>query len=248
MKNIQSLKLLILLTFIILFFFSCSTNEEKENFYNTTISGKVIRELTNEGIGGSKVYLKIVKTYDSGYRYTKVIDSKIVNTNPDGSFSVNMVNSENTHVTVFKYHDDTYSQYGLSEEFPTNQFNPAVEIVIKIQKLIKFRINIKNNNPFDSSDYIYFSFLYHRGSAIRTEILNFGNPNIIYPAEVGFGPRIETAWNGMTVNSAVFFSVSEDSEYYKLYWEKRKNGIFEKGVTNDIPHDITVLNEYNFNY
>ena len=67
----------ILFLFSILFFFSCSTNEEIESFHTTSVSRKVVRELTNEGIAGSKIYLKIVKTYGTGYfSYKKIIDSK----------------------------------------------------------------------------------------------------------------------------------------------------------------------------
>lgn len=239
----------ILFLFSILFFFSCSTNEEIESFYTTSVSGKVVRELTNEGIAGSKIYLKIVKTYGTGYfSYKKIIDSKEVFTNSEGFFEIKMKNSDNTHLTVFKYIDDNYSQFGLSEDFPSNQFNPSEEITIKLYKLIKFRINVKNITPLNSEDYIYVSFAHHGGQAIRTEILNFGIPNTVYPAEGGFGPRIESAWQGMNVNSSIFYSVSENSQYYKLYWEKRKNGIFEKEVTDGIPHNINILNEYDFNY
>ena len=52
----------------------------------------------------------------------------------------------------------------------------------------------------------------------------------------------------MNVNSVIFYSVSEDSQIFKLYWEKKKNGIVEKGVTNEIQNNINIVNEYDFNY
>ena len=251
MKN---LKILFLLLFSVLFQIGCSTNEETENFHTNKARGKVVRELTNENLAGKTIFLKSVKVYGTGHSsYSKIIDSKEVTTNAEGTFELDMKNSDNTYLTVYKYSDDNYSGFGASEAFPGNEFSPNDEVLIKIQKFIKFRINLKNTTPVNDDDYVNVNFIYSTGQTIRTQILNFGIPNIIYPAEnlAGggqIGPRVESAWQGMNVNSAIFYSVSEDSQIFKLYWEKKKNGIVEKGVTNEIQNNINIVNEYDFNY
>jgi hypothetical protein len=249
MKNlIKNLKYIFVL-FSFIFLISCTKNEVEENFYTTKINGKVIRELTNERISGCKIYLEIVKTYGTGYgSYKKRVDVQNVLTDQNGNFTVNMKNSNNTYLIIRKEIDNIYGAYDGGENFVTEQNNLSIDLTVKIQKFINFRINVKNVTPVNDDDYIDVSFAYHRGQAIRKEILNFGIPNIIYPAEGGFGPRVETAWKGINVNSAILYSVTEDSQYYKLYWQKRKNGISTTGVTNDIPYDINTLNEYNYNY
>ena len=250
MKNqAKNLKCIVILIFVMLFSNSCTKSEVSESFYKTKINGKVIREVTNQPVSGITLYLEIVKIYGSGYgSYKETIDVRNVTTDQNGNFEVSLRNSTNTYLVIRKEFDNIYGAYSGGQNFAADQNYSNIDLTIKLQKFINFKINVKNTAPSNNEDYIDVSFAYHRGQAIRKEILNFGIPNIVYPAQGGFGPRIETAWQGINVNSTIFYSVTEDSQYYKIYWQKRKNGISTQGVTNDIPYDINILNEYSFNY
>ena len=250
MKNLaKNIQYIIIVIFSLAFLNSCTKNEESVYFYTTKISGKVIREVTNQPISGITLYLEIVKIHGSGYAsYKETIDVRNVITDQSGKFEVSLRNSTNTYLIIRKELDDIYGAYGGGQNFASDQNYTSIDLTVKLQKFINFKINVKNTAPVNNEDYIDVSFAYDGGQALRKEILNYGIPNIVYPAQGGFGERIETAWLGMNVNSTIFYSVTEDSNYYKIYWQKRKNGISTQGVTTDIPYDINILNEYNYNY
>lgn len=244
MKN-KILILVIISSFLLsLTLLSCS--EEEINY--TTVSGKVERAINSEGIPNQKVLLEIKKSHGSGYfAYTTTLDIKEVITDSNGFFSTTMKTDSNTFVSVYKPQDEDYTSYELAN-FSLNQ-----NIILKINKFIKFKIFVNNNNPFDVSDYIYINFFSGNIQNFRASIVNFGIQNTQYPEEIlpgggTIGAHEDASWKGTNVNSIVNYNVPENATDYKIIWNKRKNGIVTNGFTNDIPFQLNQINEYYFNY
>lgn len=218
----------ILILTLIFTLVSCSTND---NNY-ITIKGRVEREINGEGISGQKVYLHINKTNGTGnWAYVTEIDSKEIITDSNGYFSTTMKNDSNTFVSVYKPYDDNYTSYELST-FKVND-----NILLKVNKFLKFKIYVNNTNPFDSNDYIYIDFVSGSYQSFRTNIENFGIQHTHY-----------TSWKGTNVNSIVYYNAPENAESYKLFWRKIKNSIETNGVTLEIPFQENQVNEFHFDY
>ncbi|UQD56200.1 hypothetical protein [Flavobacterium sp. K5-23] len=204
--------------------------------------------MNGEGISNQQVLLQINQVHGTGYwSYTTRIDSKEVTTDSNGNFSTSMKNESNTFVSVFKSQDDNYTAFELSN------FNTNKDIVLKVNKFLKFKIYVNNTNPFDANDYIYIDFFSGNKQSFRTKIENFGIQNKHYPAENlpgggTTGAFEESSWRGINVNSIVYYNVPENADNYKIYWLKLKNTIESSGVTPEIQFQEDQVNEYNFNY
>lgn len=233
---------------LIFAFFSMLLSCSKDETNYTIVKGRVEREINGEGISNQKVLLKINKINGTGYwSYTTEIDSKEVITDSNGNFSVSMKNDSNTVVSVFKYQDDNYTSFELTN------FNLNSNILLKVNKFIKFKIYVNNTNPFDINDYIYASFFSGYVQSGITKIENFGAQNTHYPAENlpgggVIGAHEDTSWRGTNVNSIIYYNVPENADQYKVYWIKKKNGIETTGVTADITFQTNQINEYHFDY
>ena len=221
------MKTQILLLTLIFTLVGCSTNDD--NYI--TLKGRVEREINGEGISNQKVNLKMNKVYGTGkWSYDREIDSKEVITDSNGNFSVSMKNDSNTYVSAYKSQDDNYSAFDSS--FFINK-----EIILKVNKFIKFKIYVNNTNPFDSNDYIYIDFVSGSYQSFRTNIENFGIQHTHY-----------TSWKGTNVNSIVYYNVPENAESHKIFWRKIKNSIETNGVTLEIPFQENQVNEFHFDY
>jgi hypothetical protein len=241
-------KTIILISVLFLSLMSCTSEESNEESKYITVNGRVEREISGEGVPNQLVILIMKQTHGTGYwSYKTEIDYKQVTTDSEGNFSVSMKNDSNTSLSGFKPQDDNYTQFQL------NAVDPNKNILIKINKFIKFKIYVKNTNPFDINDYIYIDFASGSPQSFRTKIENFGEPNKFYPAEVLAGGGIigaheDASWKGTNVNSIVYYNVPENADYYKIVWYKQKNGIETKGVSPEIPFQPNQINEYHFNY
>ncbi len=238
------MKKTILLIVLIFILFSCSNDEN--NF--TTINGRVEREINGEGIPRQKVMIVINQVHGTGsWRYTTIVDSKQVTTDSNGKFSASMKIEPDTYVTVGTSQDDNYTNSQLSSLI-TNE-----DLLLKINKFLKFKIFIKNSNPFNSNDYINIDFASGLEQSFVTKIENFGIQNIKRSAENlpggGYIPAFEeTAWRGIDVYSIVHYNVPENAEVYKILWQKEKNSKEETGLTSEILRKENQINEFEFNY
>lgn len=150
-------------------------------------------------------------------------------------------------VQVYKEMDDNYSTFELKN------FNPTDNIILKVNKFLKFKIFVNNMNPFNENDYIYIDFASGNKQSFRTNIENFGIINIHYPSDItpgagGTGAFEEASWRGINVNSIVYYNVPENADNHKIVWYKRKNGIETSGVSPEIPFQPNQINEYHFDY
>lgn len=238
------MKTIILSFLLLLTLISCT--EEEANYI--TVNGKVERTINSEGIPNQKVLLEIKKIHGTGYfAYDTTIDTKEVTTDSNGIFKTTIKTDSNTYVLVYKPQDDNYTSYELAS-FYLNQ-----DIILKVNKFIKFKIFVNNNNPFDANDLIQIDFFSGNTQNFRTSIVNLGVQNTQYPEEFfpgggSNGPYEDASWKGTNVNSIVYYNVPENSTDYKIYWNKRKNGIETTGFTDDIPFQLNQINEYYFNY
>ena len=231
-------KIILILTCIILLL-SCSNDD---NFI--TINGSVERAINGEKIANQIVHLETIKSQGSGQytSYITALEYKQVLTDANGNFSVTMKIVDNMFVRVFKIQDDNFSAFELKNFYPTEN------ITVKVNKLIKFKIFVKNTNPFDNNDRIDIQFFSGFVANIRTKIENFGVPNNFTSNGSGQNIIQESSWNGINVNSIIYYKVPENSVDYKIRWFKTKNGIQSEGFSNDIPFQSSAENEYNFNY
>lgn len=231
-------------TLIILSLFSlligCSLDDET----TVTVNGRVERELTGEGIGNQKIIIYVDQVRGpSSYRYSVEIDRKEVITNSDGSFSAKVRGGgNNTSFGIYKPQDDEYESSQSPGNFYLNEY-----AVLKANKLVKYKVFVNNTTPFNNEDFISVNF-FSKGNSYVDGIENFGADNVYHPLEDGIGPIEETAWHGTDVNSIIYFSVSENTPYFKLRWYKKKDGIKTEGFAENLPSEIDVLNEYHFDY
>lgn len=238
------MKKLILLFALI--FILCSCSNDEDNY--VTIKGRVERELNGEGIPNQKVSLEIMQIHGTGnWAYTTKVDSKEVTTDSNGNFSTSMKNGSNTFVSVYKAQDDNYTAFELTN------FDLNKDLLLKVNKFLKFKIFVNNTNPFNSSDYIYIDFASGFYQSFRTKIENFGIENTNYPAENlpgggQIGAYEEASWKGMNVNSIVYYNVPENTESHQVYWRKEKNSVETTGVTSEIPFQENQINEFHFDY
>lgn len=238
------MKKIILILGFALFLISCT----KDDNY-ITVNGRVEREINGEGIANQTVYLTFGQAHGSGQygTYTTTIESKLVTTDSNGNFSVSVKSADRMFVKVYKEMDDNYSTFELKS------FNPSDNIILKVNKFLKFKINVNNANPFDANDGIYIDFVSGNEQSFRTKIENFGVINTHYPSDItpgagGTGAYEDTSWTGINVNSFVYYNVPENAEFHRVYWNKIKNSISTTGVTPEIPFIENQVNEYQFNY
>jgi hypothetical protein len=218
----------ILILTLIFTLVGCSINDDSY----ITLKGRVEREINGEGISNQKVLLEIHQIHGTGnWQYTTKVDSKEVTTDMNGDFITSMKNDSKTFVYVYKPQDDNYSAFELTE-FAINE-----EIILKVNKFLKFKIYVNNTNPFDSNDYIYIDFASGLYQSFRTNIENFGIQHTHY-----------TSWKGTNVNSIVYYNVPENAESHKIFWRKIKNSIETNGVTLEIPFQENQVNEFHFDY
>jgi hypothetical protein len=236
------MKKMIVISTLIFTLYSCSKDED--NY--VTIRGRVEREINGEGIATQKVLLQINQVHGTGYwSYTTKVDSKDVTTDSNGNFSTSMKNDSNTFVSVAKLRDDNYTANQLTS------FDINKNLILKVNKFLKFKIFVNNTNPFNANDYIYVNFFSGDEQSFRTNIDNFGIINIHYPSTPGAGGSDvfeEASWRGVNVNSIVYYNVPENADTHKVYWLKEKNGIETSGVTLEIPFQENQINEFHFDY
>lgn len=238
------MKKIILIFSIVLFISSCS-NDDKF----ITISGRVERASTGEGIDNQVVYLFIGQAHGSGPygSYYTNIESKQVTTDLNGNFSLTVKSVDRMFVKVSKSPDNIYAGSELKG------FNPNDKIILKVQKFLKFKIYVKNVNPFDLNDFININLVSGNVQNFRTKIENFGIENIKYPEENlpgggTIGAFEDASWRGLNVNSIVHYNVPENAESFSIVAYKKKNGIDNTIVIHNIPFQIDQINTYNFDY
>jgi hypothetical protein len=214
-----------------------------------TINGKVEREINGDGVPNHKVTAMTRKNIGSGlFATTKELDRKQVITDESGNFSVSLVNEQDAFVTIYHNGGDNYSGSRIYRDYSINK-----PILLKVNKLIKFKILVNNHNPINENDYISIDFFAGRSLAENAGIENFGTINTHYPEEqLPYGGAIsayeETSWTGINVNSIVYYIVPETAETFKIKWRMTKNGIKTDGFTSEIPYNIDEENSYTFEY
>lgn len=237
-----------LLYFILPVFFliaSCSPDDVD----HVTIHGKVQRAINGDGIANQSVIVMTRKHTGSGMFSTiRELDRKEVLTDENGDFSTALVEDVDAFVTVVYQGDDDYFGTGIYRDYPIGE-----PVIIAVDKFIKFKIHVKNANPFDENDFIKIDFYAGLSNVVRTGIENFGIENTHYPEEQlpgggAIGAYEEASWSGMDVNSIVYYSVRETAEHFKIRWYLKRNSVETDGFTGEIPHNMNEINTFSFEY
>jgi hypothetical protein len=237
------MKTKILMLVYIITTISCS--KDVSTYVN--VKGRVEREFNGEGIANQMVYIETIESSGSGLTsYSRIIDTKWVTTDSKGNFSTTMKNDNSTLLYAFKPKDDNYTS---SER---GGFNLNY-ILLKVNKYTKYKVYVKNINPFDLNDYVHIDFFSGNYQSFMEKIENFGIQNIYIPSEGSPGQGItggaeDSGWKGINVNSIVYYNVPENSDLHRINWSVWKNGIQTTGLTNEIPFEIDQSNEYHFDY
>lgn len=232
-----------LLYFLILVLLLSCTKDDDDMYIN--IKGKIINQVTNEGIENAPIYVFSKEPYDSFGGGHLDIDNNRGFTDNNGNFSLSLKYSNYENVFSF-YSGDEFNFTGLldgSSQTSKLSFETVRngELIFKVRRIGKLKIVLNNTNPFDENDRITFSII-HQGSNLTRiyQIDNYGIGN--YP------PRtMNTQWFGMNVNS-IIFSTLQEGYTYKLSVRILKNGIETNYFTPEFETDINNLNEYVLDY
>ena len=239
------MKIKLFLIVILAIVSSCSPEE----FDYIPINGKILRAVNGEGIANQTLNIMTRKSTGQGlFSSTKIIDSTYIVTDANGNFSSSLIYENDAFVTIVHSGDEDYLGSGIYKNYSIND-----PIIIEVDKFIKFKINVKNMDPLDENDFIKIDFFAGLANVRRTKIENFGIENTHNPVEMlpgggSIGPWEEASWNGMNVNSNIYYSVPESADIFKLYWYKRKGGIESEGFTDNIPFTINQTNTFLFAY
>lgn len=213
------------------------------------IEGRIQRAINGIGIADQSVTVMTRKLTGSGlFLGYQELDRKEVKTDVNGNFSVALVNDADAFITIVYQGDDNYYGSGIFRDYSIDE-----PVIINVDKFIKFKIFIKNTNPFDANDFIHIDFFAGKSNVVRTCIENFGVENTYHPEEPlpgggAIGAYEESSWKGINVNSIVYYSVRETAEDFKIRWYMTKNGIETDGFTDDIQYNIDEVNSYSFEY
>ena len=227
-KLINSILLVVSLLSII----GCS-NKDVEYY---TISGRILNDTSNEGMGNAMLNIKtykIVSSYNAiggSASSGSAIEEKNITTDQNGNFSVLMLkNSEIRGVTIRVLDDGNY--VGKIKDFVVNDFE---NILITVTKYEVLKIIVKNLNPFDSNDKIRFSapsdyLILRENFGVQNEVINQQPVNI---------------WVGTNINSELTYKVSPNfTKQLEIY--KTKNGVetfINTGQINIVPNQTNIYN------
>lgn len=235
----------IYLCLLLSIFSSCSKDEPEY----VTLHGRVVRDLTGEGIPNQRVNLTTNQPIEAGNRYySKELDKKEVITDANGDFRITMKSCPDYFVTVFTYPDENYQDFFLQNSRQTALFDANHNLILRVDKFLKYKIHVQNTAPVDTNDVVNID-MYSQPQATRTKIENFGSRNILRPADgTGVPEQEETSWKGPNVNSIIYYNVPESSGQVKLKWSKQKNGILSSDFSEELARDPEQVNEFPFNY
>ena len=221
----------ILLFILILIFAGC-----KDSSNSHIVNGKIVRATTGEGIPNQEVHVQVCEDYEGGfYASPKCTDYEMVTTDVNGDFIVPVKYVCDSYLTIRTWDpDDEYAGTGHSH-LPIDE---NIDILLETDKYINFEVHVNNVSPYDDDDFVNIYANPQSRQAQRIKIENFGVQNITN----------QTSWNGTNVNSIVYYRVREGSDYYRLSWRKRKNGIETSNGVNEIPLTVDQLNEFHFDY
>jgi hypothetical protein len=234
----------VLLCLIVSLISSCAKDDPEY----VTLQGRVVRDVTGEGIPNQRVLLTTNQPMEVGNRfYSAELDKKEVITDANGDFRMTMKSCPDYFVSVYKFPDDTYQEFFLQNSRKTALFDANHNLILRVDKFLKYKIHVQNTAPVDTNDYVDID-IFSGLQESRTKIENFGSRNTLYPADGDFGAREETSWKGPNVQSIIYYNVPESSSFVKLMWTKRKKGIQSSGFSEELPQDPDQVNAYQFNY
>lgn len=226
---------------ILFVFTSCSIDDDTYS----TIEGKLERTINGEGIPNQTITVMTRRLRGTGLLSSNIeLDSRDVVTDQNGNFSLSLLSESDAFVTIVYQGDDDYYGGGSFRDYPMNE-----PVIVKTDKLVKFKIYVNNTNPVDENDFVKVEFFAGIPSVRRTGIENFGNDNTSYPLDTSSsGVYEETSWTGTDVNSIIYYSVKETAEDFKIQWNIIKDGVETNGFTDNIPYEINQINPFSFDY
>ena len=229
-----------LLIVIITCLLSC-TNDNNDDYI--IVKGRVERSINGVGIPYQNVYLSILKLNESEVvSASSLINSYIAKTDANGNFSISIKNVKNVYCVVEKPRDEYYNSYELTT------LNLNNDIILKVNKFIKFKVTVKNINPINENDYVSINFNSGNQQNFIYKIENFGSENFVSPNEEETEQNIPAIWNGINVNSIVYFNVDENAPNFKINSVVRKSGVETSNLTPNLEHFEDKFNEYTFEY
>ena len=223
-----------------------STSCEKEELDYAIINGKVQRYVNGNGIANQSVIVMTKKVNGSSiFSSITDLDRKEVVTDINGNFSISLLSDVDAFISVLYRGNEDYFGSGIARTYSIDE-----PLIIEVDKFIKFKIFVKNNNPFDENDFIKIDFFAGLSNEVRTGIENFGIENTYqpFPSDGLNSAWDEALWTGIDVNSIVYYSVRETATCFKVRWLMKKNNIETNGLTVDIPFDINQVSPFTFNY
>ena len=220
---------------------SCSKDDSEQL---VEVKGRIINEITNEGIKGAPISVFVEEYYSDFFGGFLDIDNKSGFTDDNGNFSFSVKYSNQDNYFSFFSEDEfnTTDILGRNDRFLFDEAKSG-DLIFKVRRKGKLKITLKNLNPFDEHDSVSFSIFQDLGyNPTVYEINNYGVEN-----ESIEGYELNPHWIGMNVDSTIY-STLEEGHTYQLTVHTTKNGIETNYVTPQFETSISEMNEYTLEY
>ena len=220
------------------------------------VYGKLISEITGEGIENAQIVLQVKEFHGTGvFSYSNTLYEVTVDTDHLGNFTANIDYDNDFNIVGF-YVVNNFSEedvstgiIGLRSNFFIHELKELDQVVFKARKLEDLEIRVKSIQPFNDEDKISISiseFNTTQTGGIVYDIINFQDPN--EPGEFdggqGFG---QLYWIGDNVDSVIYGHLKEGTNY-RINWAVTRNGVVQEFESDIFSTLSSELNFYEIRY
>lgn len=229
---------------------SCSAEDDGQN--SIEVSGKLVSEVTGEGIARGVMYVLVEEYIGSGmFGYLKEISSQEIETDEDGYFTANLRFKDKENGMLFQQINEELATGILDSKrtFKISELDGNESLIFEAREYKELIIKLKNTSPFDEEDFISISIFQSNTSYFNSVIYgieNFDDQNEPWgpPAsENGLNPF----WIGDNVDSNIYGHIQEGASYI-IVWNVRKNGIVTEYKSDRIETISGEINSFEINY
>ncbi|WP_435579304.1 hypothetical protein [Gilvibacter sp.] len=249
------LKLVLVTALFFGVFSNCALEEENSQ----RVRGKLVSEVSGEGIPNTRVDGMVQKSSGSGF-FSNTVDlgrAEIV-TDANGEFEFN-VGYESRKDWVWFVKPDEDQSTAILNLIPRFDMDDLEEgpVLLYVREFHPLEIEIKNTTPFDENDFIGVSVFFtvqQNNNEVNARYFH----NVFYAFENRSGVNLpwdppadddglRPEWLGDSIDTTLFGRLQEATEY-KVIWNVRKNGVWTENSTDLTPVNTTGLNRVVIEY
>lgn len=250
MRSFELIQTICMISFLLFLFTSCEKIFNNEKLETITVKGIVTNDVTEEPISNLTFYCYVSYRTGSGWfvETHKVSETKIT-TDENGLFTATIpYKIDVDNIFFFGKYDDEYTSI-----YPHNRFSytdlkkESNHLILHARRYEKYKIVIKNTQPFDENDSIsvYLGDRYKfAGYDLVDSIINYGSKPIYFSNS---SLVTVTNWVGKNIHSEIHGQF-QDGSVYLLYWIVKKNNRLSEVRTPEIIVRNDTLNYFELNY